>query len=111
MALVATLLHDDVRAANPITVVQAIVRVGVAFLGPCLLAGVVLLAVLGMLTLAFAAPDVVSASLAMWAFWAFTLYAAMVLLRVLGLFTRRHSAALGWFPERPRWGARSHGLP
>ena len=40
MALLASILHEDVRAANPITVVAAIWRSGWGYLRPCLLAGV-----------------------------------------------------------------------
>jgi hypothetical protein len=45
------------------------------------------------------------AAVAFWAFWVLVLYEAMVVLRVLGLFYHRRSAALGWFRDRPRWGA------
>ncbi len=41
MALAAALLHVNIIAANPITVVAGIIRIGWAYLWPCLLAGIV----------------------------------------------------------------------
>ena len=38
-------------------------------------------------------------------FWVLFWYEAIVLVRRLGLFYRRHAKALGWFPDRLRWGA------
>lgn len=105
MGLVATLLHDDFRAANPITVTRAIRRVGFSYLRLCLLSGAAVLVAVIALSLVFRAPNVLLAAFGLWVFWVFALYEAMVVLRVLGLFYRRHAAALGWFPERPRWGA------
>jgi hypothetical protein len=103
MALVASLLHDDFRAANPVTVFQAIVRVGWSYMRPCLLGGAAVMLTLGALALVASAPDLLLGLFGLWAFWVFVLYEAMVMLRVLGLFYHRHAAALGWFPERPRW--------
>ena len=40
MALAAALLHDSLIAANPYTVLQAIVRVGWDYVQPCLVAGI-----------------------------------------------------------------------
>ncbi len=45
------------------------------------------------------------AALGYWVYWVMLLYGAMVVLRVLGLFYHRHARLLGWFRERPRWGA------
>jgi hypothetical protein len=39
-----------------------------------------------------------------WLFWVVALYAAMVVLRVLGLFYFAHARELGWFRDRTRWG-------
>jgi len=105
MALIASLLHEDFRAANPITVIQAIRRVGWSYVRPCLMTGAAVVLALGAFALAYNAPDPLLAVLGLWLFWVFLLYEAMVVLRVLGLFYRRHAAALGWFPDRPRWGA------
>ena len=40
--------------------------------------------------------------LAFWVFWVVTLYAAMVVLRCLGLFYYRQAIVLDWFPDRTR---------
>src|SRR5262249_53013012 len=42
MGLAAALLHDSILAANPVTVIQAIFRIGWAYLRPCLVAAVAL---------------------------------------------------------------------
>jgi hypothetical protein len=104
MALLASILHDDPRGANPVTVVRGIVRVGWGYVRPCLVSGFA--AALGMLAfkglLAIAQPTL--AAVALWAFWVVALYLAMVALRVLGLFYHRHARSLGWFRDRPRRG-------
>ena len=57
MALAAALLHENIVAANPITVVAAIVRIGWAYLWPCLLAGIALaFTVLGVVLLLYKMP-------------------------------------------------------
>jgi hypothetical protein len=104
MALLASILHDDPLAANPITVLRAIVRVGWSWARPCLVSGFAL--VLGIVALrgllAISQPSL--AALALWACWVLIMYLAMVALRVLGLCYHRHARALGWFRDRPRWG-------
>lgn len=104
MALAAALLHDNVWAANPITVVQAICRVGWSYVGPCLLAGFAVMLALGLFALLEQASAVWVTAVGLWLFWVFGLYEAIVVMRVLGLFYRRHAAALGWIRDRPRWG-------
>jgi hypothetical protein len=105
MALLASILHDDPLAANPITVVRAILRIGWGYARPCLVSGFAVapcvLAFVGLFKIS--QPQL--AGLAFWAFWVMTLYLAMVALRVLGLCYHRHARALGWFRDRPRWGA------
>jgi hypothetical protein len=104
MALLASILHDDPLAANPITVVRAILRVGWSYLRPCLFSGFAL--ALGLLAFKglFAITEPSLSGLGLWACWVLVIYLAMVSLRVLGLFYHRHARALGWFRDRPRWG-------
>ncbi len=104
MALLASILHEDALAANPITVVVAIWRSGWGYAQPCLLAGG---AVVVAATLAGAAVEVENAvvsAVLFWAFWVVALYEAMVVLRVLGLFYHERAGKLGWFRGRTGWG-------
>lgn len=105
MAMTAALLHDDLRAANPITVVQAIRCVGWTYIRPCLLAGGVIALLFFAIELTLKAPHPVLAGLGLWLFWVLVLYSGMVVLRVLGLTYHRHAAQLGWFRTKPQWGA------
>lgn len=108
MALAASLLHDRLLEANPITALRAIRRIGWGYLYPCLVStiavlfsGVVLDVVL------FHAVSLVAAAVGMWAFWVFTLYLAMVAARILGQTYYRHAEDLGWCRGRPRWASSS----
>jgi hypothetical protein len=104
MALAAALLHNTLLAANPWTVLQGIWRLGWAYLEPCLVAGgAVILALASLYGVLFRAPSLQVAAIGLWAWWVFALYAAMVVLRLLGLTYYRHADALGWFRARPRW--------
>lgn len=105
MAMTAALLHEDVRAANPITVVQAIRRVGWAYFKPCLLAGAIIALLFFAMELTLRAPHPVLAAIGLYLFWVLVLYSGMIVLRVLGLVYHRHAAQLGWFRTRPQWGA------
>ena len=40
-----------------------------------------------------------------WLTWVVGLYLALVSVRVLGICYFRHAEQIGWFRERPRWGA------
>jgi len=104
MALLASILHDDALAANPVTVFAAIWRVGWGYATPCLLAGgaVVVATTLGLA--AFEVKDGYLAAFLFWLFWVTALYEAMVVLRVLGLFYHAHARELGWFRGRTGWG-------
>jgi hypothetical protein len=105
MALAASLLHDSLIAANPYTVLRAIVRIGWDYVQPCLVSGVALLLVAGASwAVLFEMSSFRLAALGLWAFWVFGLYAAMVALRMLGLTYHQHSHELLWFLDRPRWG-------
>jgi hypothetical protein len=104
MALAAALLHDNILAANPLTVVAAVARVGWTYVLSCVVSGLALLMVFG------AAQSLLSepvpfwvAAVALWLFWVFVLYTAMVVMRLLGLTYYTNAERLGWFRRRPRW--------
>jgi hypothetical protein len=104
MALAAALLHETLIAANPLTVLQAIVRVGWDYVQPCLVSGaLVMLAAAAFWSLLFSVSSFWMAALALWGFWVFCLYAAMVALRMLGLTYHSHAHKLHWFADCPRW--------
>ena len=111
MALAAALLHDTIIAANPFTVLIAILRVGWAYVIPCLVASVALvLGGLGVYGLLFRMPRMWMEAVALWAFWVFVLYEGMVVMRMLGLTYHAHAVELVWFRRRPRWAtSRLHG--
>ena len=104
MALLAVLLYDDPFAANPITVVRAIRRVGWDYAGVCFLSGAFLVSVVFQLGVIAQIEDTLTHILFFWLFWVNFLYGAMVVLRRLGRFCHRHRIVLEWFPERERWG-------
>ena len=105
MALAASLLHDSVLAANPLTVLSAIVQVGWDFVQPCLAAGLALMAACGAIYgILFLIPKLGIAFVALWGFWVLVLYEAMVVFRIMGLTYYAHAEELVWFQGRPRWG-------
>ena len=101
MALAASLMHDSLIAANPVTVLAAIFRIGSGLRRP--LPG----AALRWCWLAWASggyyrmPKMWMEAVALWAFWVFVLYEAMVVMRMLGLTYHAHSVELLWFRRRP----------
>jgi hypothetical protein len=108
MALIAALVHENILAANPYTVIQAIFRMGWSYLIPCVVTAVALtLAALALAGVLFYSPSIGGAALGLWAFWVFALYEAMIVLRVLGLTYYRHADDLAWFHSRPRWARSS----
>jgi len=111
MALAAALLHDNILAANPITVVMAIGRIGWDYMRPCLVASIALaLAGLSVWSLLYKVPTMWAEGLALWAFWVFLFYEAMVVVRMMGLTYHAHSLDLHWFRRRPRWATSTrHG--
>ena len=111
MALAAALLHDTIIAANPFTVLMAILRVGWAYMIPCLVTSVALvLAGLGVYGLLFRMPRMWMEAVALWAFWVFVLYEGLVVMRMLGLTYHAHAVDLVWFRRRPQWAtSRLHG--
>lgn len=104
MALLAVLLYDDPFAANPITVVRAIRRVGWDYAGVCFLSGAFLVSIVCQLSVIAQIKETFTHILFFWLFWVNFLYGAMVVLRRLGRFCHRHRVVLEWFPERGRWG-------
>ncbi len=105
--LVAVLLHADLRAANPITVFGAMLRAGRGTIAIGMLFGLAGAATLALADLLFQLPriGIPATLLGILLFWALFWYEAMVLVRRLGLFYRRHSKEFGWFADRPHWGA------
>jgi hypothetical protein len=109
MALAASLLHENIIAANPFTVVSSILRLGVTYLRPCLVASVTLvLTAVGVWSLFFKLPSMWMEALALWGFWVIVLYSAMVTLRMMGLTYHAHALDLSWFRRRPRWATSRH---
>lgn len=104
MGLLASILHEDLWGANPLTVARAIRRVGWGYLQPCLLAGFVALGSVTVLVASLKVENPAASAFLFWAFWFGSLYGAMVVLRVLGLFYARHARDLGWFRGRSGWG-------
>ena len=102
MALLAALIFESPLAANPVTVVWAIGRVGWAYVSPCVMTGSAMILLAGLFDAVLQIQDGFSQSVAYWAFWVASLYAAMVVLRRLGLFCYRHAVVLDWFPDRTR---------
>jgi hypothetical protein len=109
MALAASLLHENIVAANPITVLVAIVRIGWPYLWPCLLAGIALaFTVLGVFGLLYKMPKMWMEAVALWVYWVLVLYMGMVSIRMMGLTYHAHAPDLGWFRRRPRWATSRH---
>jgi hypothetical protein len=104
MALVASLLFDDPLASNPITVCQALWRVGWGSIRPALILSVAVILAGGLSVLILAIPIPLLAFASLWAFWVFVLYESMVVMRVMGLEYRRQARKLGWFHASPRRG-------
>jgi hypothetical protein len=106
MALAAALLHDNLIAANPVTVIGAIVRIGWDYLRPCLVATLALvMAGMGIWALLNRVPTMWAEGLAIWMFWLVLYYAAMVVMRMVGLTYHAHAMHLHWFRRRPRWAS------
>ena len=104
MALLAALMFESPLAANPVTVVRAIRRVGWSYASPCVLSGSTLVILAGLFAAVLQIQDGLAQTVAYWAFWVASLYASMVVLRRLGLFCYRHAVVLDWFPDRTRGG-------
>ncbi len=102
MALLAAVLNESPWAANPITVLQAIGRVGWAWVKPCLVTGFAAMLVFSLLMASFTVQDP-AASFFLYLLTCFLfIYESMVVVRILGLFHYRHGKAIGWH-RRPKW--------
>jgi hypothetical protein len=104
MALLASLLHDDPLAANPVTVFRAMYRVGWDYAGVCFMSGAFLVFMAFSLGLISEVDNGFFYLVLALLYWAAFLYGAMVVLRRLGLFCHRHKVVLAWFADRPTWG-------
>ena len=100
MALLSALIHDSPLAANPVTVIAAILRVGWGYVIPCVFTGSCLLVLGSAFAAILAIRDGLAQLVAYYAFWVALLYLGMVMLRRLGLFCYRHAVVLEWFPDR-----------
>jgi hypothetical protein len=100
MALVAVTLFEDVRAANPLVVLRAVVIAGVGYLRACLLAAALVTAATVAASYLLGVTAVLAQAAGLWLFWAAVLYGTLVVLRVLGLCYHRRAAAIGWFRSR-----------
>ena len=79
MALAASLLHENIIAANPVAIFAAIQRIGWDYVWPCLMAAIALgVPVLGIWGLLYKMPRMWMEAVALWAYWVFVLYFAMV---------------------------------
>ena len=103
MALMAALFHDSLIAANPITVLAAIGRIGWDYLLPCLITAVAFLVGVGCwVAVLYHSPGPGWGVVGLWASWVVTLYLVMVLARMLGFLYARHAKSLRWFATGER---------
>jgi len=99
VALVASLLFDDVLAVNPVTVGRAVWVSRFGFLRSLIVSTVILVLVGGLLAavLHISEPHLAVGSWLL--FWGVSFYGALVAMRVLGAEYHRHARALGWFRQ------------
>jgi hypothetical protein len=98
MALMTALLHESLAAANPITVLRSIARIGRGYVAPCLVSTLtVFLALAGWTMVLLHSPSPTMGLLGLWGCWVFTLYAAMMISRLLGTLYYKNESRLGWF--------------
>ncbi len=103
-ALAASLLHENIIAANPVTVISSIARIGWGFLKPSIADGITLATFgVGIWDLLYNMPSMRMEALGLWIFWVIILYQAMVVMRMMGLSYHAHALELHWFRRRPRW--------
>jgi hypothetical protein len=105
MALVAVILFDDPLAANPFTVLGALYRSGLdsfrVATATALAIALICLGGAGLVRL-----PMVVAIVASYGYCLLSFYLAIFVARTLGLYFRRNTKRIGWFPERLRWGAK-----
>lgn len=99
VALVASLLFDDIMAINPLTVGRAVWVSKFGFLRPLALAVVLLFFTDWLLGLVLRIEEAHLAIGSWLLFWCVAFYGALVAMRVLGTEYHRHARALGWFRE------------
>jgi hypothetical protein len=98
MALVASLLHETLAAANPVTVLRSIYRIGWNYFGPCVVTGLIfMIDVTAWIIVLLHSPNIEIGVLGLWACWVFTLYAAMLVIRTLGTVYYKQTDQLSWF--------------
>ncbi len=105
MALVAALLHESLLAANPLTVIRSIARIGWDYVAPCLAtAGALALGLGAWYVVLFRSPNLGVGIVGLWACWVLSLYLGMVVFRSLGATYARHEDRLDWFGSEARRG-------
>ncbi len=98
MALMTSLLHDSLAAANPVTVIRSIVRIGRGYVAPCLVTtSTVLLALAAWTMVLLHSPSMGLGLAGLWGCWVFMLYAAMMIIRMLGTLYYKNESRLAWF--------------
>jgi len=99
VALVASLLFDDILAINPATVGRAVWVSRFGFLRSLILSAAILIPT-GLLFTAVLHVSEPHLAIGSWLlFWGVAFYGALVAMRVLGTEYHRHARALGWFRE------------
>jgi len=107
VALVASLLFNDVLAVNPATVGRAVWVSRFGFLRSLVLSTIVMALTGGLLAVVLHISEPYLAIGSWLLFWGVAFYGALVMMRVLGTEYHRHARALGWFREsRPSSSSR-----
>ena len=84
---------------------MAVVRIGWAYLWPCMLAGIALaFTSLGVFLLLYKMPRMWMEAVALWMYWVLVLYLGMVSIRMMGLTYHATLPDLAWFKHRPQVG-------
>ena len=98
MALMTALLHDSLAAANPITIVRSLYRIGRPCLTTCLVTTITFLGSLTLWSMVLLhSPSLEVGLFGLWGSWVLTLYAVMMVVRVLGTLYYQHETHLSWF--------------
>ena len=105
VSMLAMVMHEDIGAALPQTVLPAMFRLGTGLLGPLgLLVLTVVLSVLGyaMLFRMGLTLGLVPLLLATWLAWVLLLFASLVVMRALGNAYQSRIQQVGWFYREPK---------
>jgi len=98
MAMMIALLHDSIAAANPVVVVRSIARIGKGYVQPCLVTCLTLVGILTTWTMVLLhSPSLGLGLVGLWGCWVLTLYAALMVVRVLGTLYYKNETRLAWF--------------